>query len=345
MTALAGLSAEQEGRLSRWIADHLGIEDCRVAQALSGGNANLTLLLAAGEQRLVLRTPPENAISPVAHRGIERESKVLGALQGRARVPDVLGWCDDVEVLGRPFLLVSHVDGVALTDALPEAYAPGSATVSRLGEELIDELAVIQAQPWRDIGLADMGNPENFLERQIARWRGIRAETSVRSLVQLDELGEWLLHNIPPAGPVGIVHGDYHLDNTLVQRDQPRLAAVIDWELATIGDPLVDLALMLMFWGPREVDPPGFEHVQAVSRQDGVVSRQVLAQRWSSATGHSIENLNFYMCFAFWRLAAIVEGAYVLYREGKVDTPYARGLEYDVPALLQEAAAAAQGRW
>ncbi len=144
---------------------------------------------------------------------------------------------------------------------------------------------------------------------------------------------------------MGVTHGDYHLDNTLCHRERPELLAVIDWEMATIGDPLTDLGLLLMFWGPRAVSPPGFAHVQAVSRRDGVLGRRELARAWADSSGMEPVNLEFYLCFAFWRLAAIVEGAYGLYLAGKVDTDYARGLERDVPALLQEAALAAEGEW
>ena len=153
------------------------------------------------------------------------------------------------------------------------------------------------------------------------------------------------MDKLPENGPVGVTHGDFHLDNSLCHADRAELLAVIDWEMATIGDPLTDLGLFLMFWGPRRVDPPGFAHVQAVTRIDGIASRRQLAQRWSDASGIAIDNLDYYLCYAFWRLAAIVEGAYGLFLEGKVDTPYARGLEYDVPALLQEAQMAAQGEW
>ena len=142
-----------------------------------------------------------------------------------------------------------------------------------------------------------------------------------------------------------MVHGDYHLDNTLCRRDRPELAAVIDWELSSIGDPLTDLGLLLMFWGPRATDPPGFPHVQAVSRREGTLSRRELAARWARATGRSLDHIDYYLCFAFWRLAAIVEGAYELYTQGKVNSDYARGLAQDVPALLAEAEAAAAGEW
>ena len=331
--------------LAAWIEAEAGLKGARVSRALSGGNANLTLLLATDDGPLVLRTPPENAISATSHRGIEREATVLRAIQGHVKAPRVVGWCEDAAVIGRPFLLVSHVDGIAITDTLPATYPATAASVNRLGEDLIDELAAIHRAPWQTIGLERLGNPQNFLERQITRWRAARAESPVRDLPLLDELAVWLLNNIPESGPVGLIHGDYHLDNTLSHPDRPGLAAVIDWELATIGDPLADLGLFLMFWGPRELDPPGFRHIQAVSRCENALSRRVLAERWGAATGFPLTNLDFYLCFAFWRLAAIVEGAYSLYFQGKVDSDYAKGLEYDVPALLEEAAAAARGHW
>lgn len=331
--------------LAAWIEAETGRKGARVSRALSGGNANLTLLLATDDGPLVLRTPPENAISATSHRGIEREATVLRAIQGHVKAPRVVGWCEDAAVIGRPFLLVSHVDGIAITDTLPASYPATAASVNRLGEDLIDELAAIHKAPWQTIGLERLGNPHNFLERQITRWRATRAESPVRDLPLLDELAVWLLNNIPESGPVGLIHGDYHLDNTLSHPDRPGLAAVIDWELATIGDPLADLGLFLMFWGPRELEPPGFRHIQAVSRCESALSRRVLAERWGAATGFPLTNLDFYLCFAFWRLAAIVEGAYSLYCQGKVDSDYARGLEYDVPALLEEAAAAARGHW
>jgi len=341
MTALSAHSA----KLADWIAANTGVGGAVVERELSGGNANLTVMLQSDTGALVLRTPPENTISPTAHRGIEREARVMKALQGHVKVPQVLAWCGDSDVIGRPFLLVSHVDGVSITDTLPAAYGDAGSCVDALGAGLIDELAAIHRAPWRESGLEGLGNPDGFLHRQISRWRQTRAETAVRDLPLLERLGDWLLQNIPAQSPVSLVHGDYHLDNTLSRRDRPELAAVIDWELATIGDPLTDLGLLLMFWGPRKIAAPGFAHIQAVSRGAGALSRASMAQRWAGLTGHSIDALPYYLCFAFWRLAAIVEGAYVLYRQGTVDSAYARGLEHDVPALLREAELAAGGDW
>jgi aminoglycoside phosphotransferase (APT) family kinase protein len=330
--------------LQSWISRHLGREGARVVRELSGGNSNVTLLVDTDQGRLVLRTPPADTISPTAHRGVEREARIMSALHGHAPVPRVLGWCGDSQVIGRPFALIEYIDGVSITAQLPDTY-DGVVAVNALGDQLADALAAIAVAPWQKLELADFGNPENFLRRQIERWLTLRSKSGVRELPQLAVLGQWLLDNIPASAPVGVVHGDYHLDNTLCSAARPELLAVIDWEMATIGDPLTDLGLFLMFWGPRAVDPPGFAHVQGVTRSAGVTSRRELATRWSNATGIALDNLDYYMCYAFWRLAAIVEGAYELYVAGTVDTPYAKGLEYDVPALLEEARMAKDGDW
>tara|TARA_B100001105_G_C22376362_1_gene437449 strand:- start:796 stop:1821 length:1026 start_codon:yes stop_codon:yes gene_type:complete len=331
--------------LTRWIEKSLGRSGAFVRRPLSGGNANLTLLLGSDDGDLVLRTPPADSISPNAQRGIEREARVMSALAGQLKVPRVLAWCDDTEVIGRPFLLVEHIDGVAITDALPAAYADPVDTVNQLGLQLTDELATLHGIEPAEVGLADLGNANDFLRRNIDRWQKIRSQQSVRKLPLLDELADWMRNNLPQVSSAAIVHGDYHIDNTLCRTSGPELAAVIDWELSTLGDPLTDLGLFLMFWGPRRTDPPAFRHVQAVTRARGVVSRRTLAERWSERTKLAIDQLDFYLCFAFWRLAAIVEGAWILQRQGKVDTAYSRGLEYDVPALLLEARDAANGDW
>ncbi|MFK7829913.1 MAG: phosphotransferase family protein [Congregibacter sp.] len=335
-----------EPRIAEWLRQNHQIREVSIAGALSGGNANVTLRLDTADGPMILRTPPAAAVSSNSHRGIEREARVLRALSGRARVPDFIAWCDDSAPIGSPFLVSGFVEGAAITEELPEAYADSVDSVNRLGEELVAALGDIHCQPWRELGLEDFGRPDGYLLRQIERWSAVRERDSVRELPQMQALAVWLLDNIPKHAHAALTHNDYHLDNTLCSVHEPRLTAIIDWELATIGDPLADLALLLMFWGDkRAAEPPGFAHVQAVSRRDGVHSRRQLAAAWSEITGISTEHLDFYMCYAFWRLAAIVEGAYMLYHAGKTDTDYARKLEYDVPALLREAAAAARGDW
>jgi aminoglycoside phosphotransferase (APT) family kinase protein len=330
---------DADARLSAWLAAHLGIEDAQPGRRLGGGNSNVTQLITHRAGQVVLRRPPDNAISASAANGVRREHRMLQALEGRARVPRPLGFCDDVSVIGQPFAIVEFVDGVAITGELPPAYAQYAATLNRMGEELVDGIAAVHALDWTTLGLEGPSSPETYVRKQVERWLKVRAEDAVRDLPLVEEIGRWLLARLPAAPRAAVMHGDFHLDNTLFRRDAPALAAIIDWELATIGDPLTDLALMLAFWGPRAVDPPGFAFVQRVTRGvPGLVSREALAERWSRATGIDAGELDYYLVFAFWRLASIVEGAYALYRRGRVADDYSRNLERDVPALLQEAA-------
>jgi aminoglycoside phosphotransferase (APT) family kinase protein len=327
--------------LDRWMQHELGIAGAHLGARLSGGNANVTQLVETDAGRFVIRRPPDTAISASAAQGVRREFRMLRALAGKAPVPKALGFCEDTSVLGQPFAVVEHVSGVSLTTRLPAAYESSVATVATLGHELIDAIAKVHALDWQTLPIDPPRDADGFLQRQIERWLKARAAEGVRDLPLLEPIGRWLLDELPAPAPARVVHGDYHLDNTLFRTDRPELAAIIDWELATIGDPLTDLGLLLAFWGPRPIDPPGFPRIQQVTRIDGAPSRRELADRWSKATGIGVEHLDYYLCFAFWRLAAIVEGAYVLYRKGVVDDAYTRGLEHDVPRLLHEAATAA----
>ena len=341
------MTGEATEQIAHWLQGELGWERAEFVGALSGGNSNLTWQFRNGSQACVVRTPPANDISPTSARGIQREAEILQAIQDfPVRAPRVLAWCDDSSVIGRPFLVQEMVDGVAITDSLPEAYDASSATVNRLGEDLIDQLAVLHAVPPDLEALQQLGRPERFVERQIERWLGVRREHAVRDLPELFALGEWLGRNIPSAAAPAVIHGDYHLDNTLAAREKPEILAIIDWELATVGDCYMDVALALMFWGDyRTCDPPAFSALQRVSRRPGILSRRELAGRWAETLGRPLNHMNFYMALAFWRLAAIIEGAYGLHVAGKLDSDYARGLEYDVPALLAEAQRAAAGDW
>jgi aminoglycoside phosphotransferase (APT) family kinase protein len=334
----AVVAGDAEVRFAAWMREHLGIAGARLGERLSGGNANVTQLVETPTGRLILRRPPDNALSASAARGVQREWRVLSALGRKARVPAARGHCEDASVLGQPFIVVDHVDGTAITWTLPDAYRDEPATLERIGHEMVDAIAEVHRLDWRELGMRAPDSTADYLTREIERWRQVRTGTKVRELPLVERLGAWLIEHKPRETRQVVIHGDYHLDNTLFARDEPRLEAIIDWELSTVGDPVADLALMLMFWGTRALDPPGFAFVQAVTRRPGIVTREALAHRWSLATGIDVGDLDYYLAFAFWRLASIVEGAHVLRVQGLVDSEYARKLEYDVPALLEEAA-------
>ncbi|WP_435216761.1 phosphotransferase family protein [Luminiphilus sp. nBUS_07] len=340
------MSTASQDAVCRWLQENLHWSNVQFLGPLSGGNSNLTWHFSSAEQSCVVRTTPDEAISPNSARGIERESKVLKLVEGIVKAPKLIAWCDDTEVMGRPFLVQEWINGSSVTATLPNAdWDPVEAT-NALGEDMMRQLADVHSIVWPHEALSSLGRPDNFVSRQLERWLAVRKEHAVRELPLLFELGAWLQDNRPDTERPALIHGDYHLDNTLVSTETPEIKAIIDWELATVGDPAMDVALALLFWGDkRACVPPAFSHLQAISRRSGVVDRRHLAGVWSSETGRSTDAMGYYIALAAWRLAAIIEGAYGLYVEGKVNTPYAAGLEHDVPALLAEAEQAAAGNW
>ncbi|MDR7101118.1 phosphotransferase family protein [Croceicoccus sp. BE223] len=329
-------------RLADWARREAGIAGVQIVRTLTGGNSNVTSLVESARGPLILRHPPTDTISDLASAGIAREFRFLGALHGKAPVAEPVAFCSDRAVIGAPFSLTGFVAGDAITDTLPAGQDDSPEGVSALGHALIDALASVHAiEPVPD-GLGDAGKAAGFVLRQIERWRAVRADAAVRDLPLIEHVGRWLAENAPTPEAIRIVHCDYHLDNVLMAPAQPRVNAILDWEMATLADPLVDLGLVTALWNRDEGVPIGFPHIQRVSNRAGVVSGDDLAARWSGKTGLSIDRIGYYRAFALWRLAAIVEGAYVLYRRGQIDGDYERGLEHDVPALLAAAEAIAR---
>ncbi|MCP2253780.1 putative kinase, aminoglycoside phosphotransferase (APT) family [Prauserella aidingensis] len=328
--------------LQDWLtANTPGVGPWRLRR-LSGGNSNETCLLTCVETRYVLRRPPRNALSASAH-NLEREHRVLGALSESAvPAPRPVALCENPAVPMAPFLVMEHVpDAVSVTTELPAAYPGGPSAVARIAEEVVDALAAVHGLDWGAAGLDGFGKPARFLERQVPRWYRQWQSIARRPLPALERVADWLERNRPDDAAPALLHGDFHLDNCLVSAREPRLLAVIDWEMATIGDPLLDLGLLLAFWGERPVDPPGMPAIQAVSRAPGAPPREALLDRYEQAIGRPVRHVTYYRCLALFKLAAIVEAARSQRVAGDLDTPYARALEYDVPALLDEAAAVA----
>lgn len=329
-------------RLDDWLAEHVGSSGPWELSRLTGGNSNETYLLRGSEQTCVLRRPPQHALSTSAH-SMNREHTLLTALSDTdVPAPRPVALCADPRVPMAPFLLMEHVtSAVSVTDELPADYRDDPGALRSLADEVVDALAAAHALDWQSAGFGSFGRPDRFLERQASRWYGQWERIACRPLPAMERLAEWLERNRPPAQSPGLMHGDFHLDNCLVSTSEPRLRAVIDWEMATIGDPLLDLGLLLAFWGQRPLASPAMPAIQAVSRLPGAPSREYLLARYEDATGTTVPNIEYYQCLAFFKLAAIVEAAYSQHTAGALNTDYAAALEHDVPALLEEACATA----
>lgn len=310
-------------------------------EPLGEGATTETLRVRSPAAEWVLRRPPR---APVADRGapsIERLYRLTMALADtHVPVARPLAVCVDAQVAGAPFLLMRHVDGVSVSDRLPDAYPRGPEPARAVGEALVDVLADVHSLPWRDLGLHTFGRPDGFLERQVERWSRHYHHHRHRELPEFDAVARWLALNRPPDGEPGILHGDFQAGNCLISPQPPaRVEAVVDWDMATIGDPLLDGGLFLGLWGSERARPIAMPPVQGFSRIAGAPTRAELVERYERRSGRSLEHLDYYMALAFWKLAAIAEGPHAQFVAGRLDPRRGAALELDVPRLLAEARA------
>jgi aminoglycoside phosphotransferase (APT) family kinase protein len=279
-------------------------------ELIHGGRSNLTYAVTAGTHRWVLRRPPLGHLTPTAH-DVGREFRVMAALGPTdVPVPRTVVSCEDPAVLGVPFTVVSHVDGPVLRDgaALPEI------DVHRYTTALVDELVKLHALVPAEIGLGAFGRPSGFLDRQLRRWRGQWDRVATRELSTVDDLHEQLVEAAPPESGAALVHGDYRWDNTILGPGS-RIAAIVDWEMAALGDPLTDLGLLLVYWDPRVAPVLGVGHVPTA--HPGFPAAADLAERYARRSGRDLTELAFYRALGWFKLAVIAEGIHARHRAGQ----------------------------
>lgn len=283
------------------------------ARLISGGRSNLTYELTDGSHRLVLRRPPLGHVLATAH-DMAREHRVLTALAGTAvPVPRTHHLCEDHDVIGAPFYLMDLVEGTPYR-TVEQLLPLGPERARSISERMIDTLAALHAVDPDAVGLGDFGRPEGFLGRQVRRWTTQLENSRSRDLPEADELHRLLVARLPRDGAAGIVHGDFRLDNLLVD-DHDEVAAVLDWEMATLGDPLTDVALLLVYQRLARLDA-GFP-VSTVSQALGFLSDDELLARYDAAGGRDVSDMAFHLALAYYKLAVILEGIYFRYRQGK----------------------------
>ncbi|HEX9774127.1 MAG TPA: phosphotransferase family protein [Actinomycetota bacterium] len=314
--------------LARFVGDALPGEGPFRLERLTTGASNWMYLMRRDGGAWVLRRPPDRRTD---RRYIAREFRMLRALAAtEVPVPTPLLLCEDPDVIGAPFHVMEHVKGFTPMDPLPAGV--DRATLAR---SLVDGLAAIARVDWRAAGLEGFGKPDGFLERQVGRWLGQLETYRAREIPGIDELARRLDASVPPAAEPGILHGDYQFINVLARADGT-LAAVLDWEQSTIGDPLLDLGWLLAGWSE-----PGEEPLRFGSRylkdRTGFPSRADLAERYATATGRSLERLAFYEALALFKLACVLEGSYAAFVSGASTNP----MHEKMGALVVEAVAQA----
>jgi aminoglycoside phosphotransferase (APT) family kinase protein len=296
--------------LAKWLAG-AGLSDVgelRGVQLIAGGRSNLTYRLDTASGPIVLRRPPLGHVLPTAH-DMNREYRVLTGLSGTAvPVPTPLAICPDPEIIGAPFYLMRLVEGVVLRTAEDgAALTPDQA--GELSNLMAETLATIHGIDVEAVGLGDFGRPAGYLARQLARWQRQRELSNTRELPGYEELVQRLAAGLPESADGTLVHGDFRLDNTLVQLTRPpRVAAVVDWEMSTLGDPLADLGLTLMYWADGTAGPADIAIGAGVTSLPGFWNRTQFAARYAELTGRDVSGVGYYIAFGYFKLAIVLEG-------------------------------------
>ena len=308
---IPGVDAERAGR---WLAEHVdGLQPPVRFSFISGGRSNLTYRIDDRSGReLVLRRPPVGGVLESAH-DMGREWKIISGLaDSTVPVAPAIAFCADAGVIGAPFYIMGFVPGrIVDTAAVAEELTP--AARAHAGEQLIDVMAALHRIEPDDVQLGDLGRRHGYIERQLRRWSTQWERSRTRDLPVVDEVHRRLADNLPVEQRTGIVHGDFRLGNMMLGEDGA-IRAVLDWELATLGDVLADLGWLLSSWAE-----PGEDNTAALvppSTVAGFPTRAALRERYAAATGLDVSNLDYYLAFARWRGVCIGEGVYARYRAG-----------------------------
>jgi aminoglycoside phosphotransferase (APT) family kinase protein len=310
---------------------------------IDAGHSNPTFLVTNGDARWVLRRPPRPPFARTAH-DVLREHRILTALRDEpVRTPLPVVAVEDPAVMGAPFYAMEALDGVVLRD---EAVAPldTPAERNRGGENLVDALAELHAVDPVRIGLGDEARGRRYVERQVALWSGQWEKNQTRRIAALDEVTRQLRRDLPVTQRVAVVHGDYKLDNVMFARDTPaRVIAILDWEMATIGDPLADVGFLSATWIDAGEEPNRLGGLCRATMQPGFPTRRQLVARYAQHTELDLEQLSAYQAMALWKLAILLEGSYRRYLAGTASDPFFVTLDTVVPLIAEQALAALQG--
>jgi aminoglycoside phosphotransferase (APT) family kinase protein len=276
---------------------------------LSGGTQNVIYELRRGEHSCVLRMPPPDAPAD-RDKGILREWRIIEALDG-TDVPHTtaVGVCPDASVLGRPFYLMGFVDGWSPMDThgrWPEPFDSDLTARAGLSYQLAEGIALLSKVDWKAKGLQDLGRPDGFHERQVDRWTGFFERIKGRDIEGMDVATEWLRAHRPLDFVPGLMHGDYQFANVMYRHGAPaRMAAIVDWEMGTVGDPKLDLGWMVQSW-PENTDAPAEGEMSYVDMR-GMPSRTDVVEHYAKVSGRQVDDLDYYLVLAKWKLAIVLE--------------------------------------
>lgn len=305
--------------LAPFLAEHVGAFAGPLrGEVIPGGRSNLTYIVSGGEHRVVVRRPPLALVLPTAH-DMRRECTMMHALAKTAiPVPRLLARCDDNSVIGAPFYVMEYVAGHVVRDAVPAAFAEMPDSRAAMSAAMVDTLVALHAVDPQEVGLGEFGHPEGFISRQVRRWWQQWGASKTRALPAMDELHRRLEQTLPAQSPAGIVHGDYRLDNAMFAPTDPsRIVAVLDWEMSTVGDPLCDLGLLLVYWSDGDADATARTlHGNAVTAEPGFFTRAQILSAYAAGSARDLSTLDWYVALGAYKLAIIAEGITARYLMG-----------------------------
>lgn len=305
-------------------------------QQFPSGHSNLTYSLHLGAKELVLRRPPFGSNVKTAH-DMGREYRALSKLHAvYPAAPKVILYCGDESILGSPFYLMELIRGIIIRRDPPAGLPFTAETARRLSESFIDNLARLHGLDYAAIGLADFGKPQGYLKRQVRGWIDRYQGSKTHDHPEVEKISDWMQQHIPSAGGVSLIHNDYKYDNVVLDpRDITKIIGVLDWEMCTIGDPLSDLGTALAYW----VDPQDPDELQKIhwcpSTHAGSLTRAQLVERYARTTGRDVSDMVFYLAFARFKVAVIIQQIYYRYHQGMTKDPRFASMPEVVRALLR----------
>jgi aminoglycoside phosphotransferase (APT) family kinase protein len=329
-------------RLEPYLRARVPFEGPLTVEQFPSGHSNLTYLLKAGANEWVLRRPPFGTKVKTAH-DMGREFRILSALGPvYPKVPRPLVYCEDEGVLGAPFYVMERVRGVILRGAQPKAAAaltPG--IMARLSENLVDTLAELHAVDFAAAGLSGLGHPEGYVRRQVEGWTKRYFDAKTDLVPQVEQAAAWAAQHLPQESSAALVHNDFKYDNVVLDpADLTRIAAILDWEMATVGDPLTDLGTTLGYWQDPD-DPEAFRLLPfGPTLLPGNLTRAQVAQRYAKASGRDVGGVLFYYVFALFKIAVIAQQIYKRYVDGHTKDERFAMMIVGVNLLGQQAARA-----
>jgi aminoglycoside phosphotransferase (APT) family kinase protein len=323
-------------RLRPFLLDHFSHGGPISVQQFPSGHSNLTYLLRMGSREVVLRRPPFGSKVRSAH-DMDREYRVLSKLHMAYPVaPKAILYCDDLSIFNAPFYLMEPIRGMIIRRDPPPGISFPPQTARKLSEAFLDNLARLHAVDYAAIGLADLGKPQGYLERQVTGWIERYHNSKTHDLPEVERVSPWLLERIPLNPETVLIHNDYKYDNVVLDAgDVPTIIGVLDWEMCTLGDPLTDLGTALAYWTDPQ-DPEEFQEIRsAPTTMAGTLTRRQLVERYATVTSREPRDMCFYLTFARFKVAVIIQQIYYRYAQGLTQDARFAEMPKRIRALLR----------